>query len=153
MPACAFFGTVRQQTITIEMYETMYKVFKQLINKKGVRLFYSTALSDFDFACEEVIVTLKKFYPDVELVKVARKDDRQPICETHYDGIIRFENNNNKKRCIHTSLLAEYILIDSHAPVDDLFIDLAIANYNRINDIFFGDLQGIMEKFEKNKKA
>ena len=153
MPACVFFGNTNEKDITFEMYEALRDLFEFLIVKKEVKLFYTTAKTDFDSMCESVIGSLRNKYEDIELVKIAGKDDKKQRSDLSYDRIINFENNNYIKRCIHTSRLAEFMLFDtivSSGPKDNLFVDIMMANYHRLDDINVIDLKRFM-KIEDNQ--
>ena len=155
MPACAFFGNTKDKDITVDTLDAIADLFEYLIVKKGVRVFYSTAKTDFDSACEGVIGILKKEHPDIELIKIAGKNDKKQRDDPAYDHIINFENNNYRKRYRYTSRLVEYILIDTvvaSGPRDTLFSDILFTNRHRMDDVNIITLKWVMRKREEYYK-
>lgn len=153
MPSCAFFGYTKDKDITILTLDAIADTFEYLIVKKDVKIFYSTAKTDFDSACEFAVGLLKEKYPDIELIKIAGKNDREQREKPAYDHIMNFENRNFRKRYMYTSRLADYILFDTISPRgsrDTLFSDIVYINRNRIDDVHFLSLKIIMKRRDEN---
>ena len=152
MPSCAFFGNLKDKDISILTLDAILEIFEYFVEKKGVKVFYSTARTDFDSSCEFVVGLLKERYPDIELIKIAGKHDRKQRENPPYDHIMNFHNFNFRKRYMYTSKLAEYILIDSivpSGPRDTLFSDILYVNRNRIDDVLIINLSRVMKKREE----
>lgn len=152
MLTCAFFGNMKDKDITILTLDAIIDTFEFLIKKKGVKLFYSTARTDFDAACEFSVGILKESYPEIELIKIAAKNDREQRENPAYDYIMNFDNRNYRRRYMYTSKLADYIFVDAITPSgsrDTLFSDIWYVNRNRIDNIHFLSLKIIMKRREK----
>lgn len=118
MPACAFFGKFKDDESVdfidfYDMYEKVYYFFEFLIIKTDVKIFYTTADSDFDSMCEAAIGSLKEKYKDIELVKIAEKGDNTQRRDPAFDRIINLSRGGYIKRCVYAALRSEYILIDN----------------------------------------
>lgn len=133
MYICVFFGDPKEDYDEMDiieeydMYENIYDFFEFLILKRGVKLFYSTANSDFDYLCEMAVSSLKEKYEDIELVKIAEKGDHKHREDFSYDRIINFENKNYKKRCIYAAHLSDYIFFDKFRSDDGLIDNFVMS--------------------------
>ena len=119
MPACVFFGNVKNDYESIDIidlsdiYENICDFFEFLIAKKGVKLFYTVANSDFDYLCGMAIESLKEKYADIVLIKFAAKNDRAFANDIAFDRIINSSRAGYIKRCECAAFCSDYILIDN----------------------------------------
>lgn len=87
--------------------------FEFLIVKKGIKLFYTVANSDFDYLCGVAIESLKEKYVDIVLIKFAAKNDRTFANDIAFDRIINSSRVGYIKRCECAAFCSDYILIDN----------------------------------------
>ena len=147
MPACVFFGTTKDEDISLDMFDTLVAFFRSLIVEDNVKVFYTTAKSDFDFMCEVAVDILRDRYKDVELVKIAGKNERKHREFPPYDRIIYFENNNYMKRCIYAAHLSDHILFDKVATnglLDRFFLIIGLSKRMNKEECAFNSLKGLM---------
>lgn len=155
MSTCAFFGNTKDKDISLLTVKIVYELFKYLIEEKGVKLFYTTSRTDFDDLCETAIGTLKRNYPDIALIKIARMKDETQSEDPVYDDVLYFRNKNFRQRYMLASKLAKYIVIDTDKPRGDrdtLFSDILYVNRDRMEDVDILVLERLVEKRKRELK-
>lgn len=155
MSTCAFFGNSQDKDISLLTLKVIYQVFEHLIEEEGVKLFYTTARTDFDDLCETAVGTLKRKYPDISLIKIAKTKDETQSKDPAYDDVLYFRNKNFRQRYMLASKLAKFILVDTDVPRGDrdtLFDDILYVNRERKDEIKILILERLVEKRKRELK-
>ncbi len=113
MKSCSFFGTVKKEQMTHEFLSCIYRLFFYLIAEKGVTMFFTTAHTEFDFACEDILFCLKESFPDILIEKIAAKNCRCDFSDEKYDRYVTFRDGSYYKRCVYIAKMSDYVIFDS----------------------------------------
>lgn len=113
---CSFFGEIKEEEMTDEIFAWLRLMIEDLIKVKYVKVFYTTSQTEFDFICESVVLYLQHKYPDVLLIKCASRGYEKTETDNRYNDVICCEYNDYYTLCTYVSENSAYVLIDEIRP-------------------------------------
>lgn len=122
MAACAFFSNKKENhndfdlLEAIEMVRALEEIFKALILRRDVVLFYTPGETPFDRHAAVTVFKLKQKYNreyyGIQLIKIAGKDDIGKEVPPLYDRYCYFKSDDYKDKCEFALRVADFLVLD-----------------------------------------